>query len=80
MANKSRATRFDEAKGKLWEVKMEAEDLRDELQSLLGNLPENLQGGSKASKLESAIEALGEFIDACENAEGVNVDFPGRYA
>lgn len=75
----SRSERFSVAQGDVSNAKGEAEELRDELESWKDNLPENLQGGSKASELEDAISALDEFIDACNTAEDVDVSFPGRY-
>jgi len=45
----------------------DSEELRDELQNWLDNLPENLQGGSKADELESAISELEEGSDYISN-------------
>lgn len=39
-----------------------AEELKDELQNWLDNLPEPLQGGEKANELEEAISNLEEMI------------------
>ncbi len=75
----SRADRFGEAQSDVSSAKGNAEELRDELQNWLDNLPENLQSGSKASELEDAISSLEEFINSCEEAEGVDVQFPGMY-
>ncbi len=75
----SRADRFSDAQSLLSEAKSGAEELRDELQEWLDDLPENLQGGDKASQLEEAISNLEEFISGCENAESVEVDFPGMF-
>lgn len=72
----SRSNRFDEAVGLVGDAKSSAEELRDELQNWLDGMPENMQGGDKASQLEEAISSLDEFIDAAENAEGVSVEFP----
>jgi hypothetical protein len=73
----SRSDRFSEAQGSVGDAKSQAEELRDELQGWLDNLPENLQSGSKADELQSAIDELESFISSCEEAEGVSVDFPG---
>jgi hypothetical protein len=57
----------------------DAQSLRDELQDWLDNLPENLRDGDKASQLEEAISQLDEFISNCEEAAGIDVDFPGMF-
>lgn len=75
----SRSDRFSEAQGLIGDAKSQAEELRDELQGWLDGLPENLQGGSKASELEDSISSLDEFIDACDTAESTDVSFPGMY-
>jgi hypothetical protein len=50
--------------------------LRDELQNWLDNLPENLQQGSKADELQSAISELDAAISGLEEAESASPDFP----
>lgn len=76
---KSRGDRFSEAQSLLSEAKSIAEELSSELEEWLGNLPENLQGGSKADEIQSAIDDLETFTSACEEAEGVESMFPGMY-
>ena len=76
----SRADRFDEALSFVGDAKSGAEELRDELQEWLDGLPENLQSGSKADELQSAIDELEQFISQCEDAESASVSFPGMYA
>ena len=75
----SRNDRFSEAQSLASEAKSEGECLRDELQEWLDNLPENLQQGSKADEIQSAIDELETFIDALDAAEGASPDFPGMY-
>lgn len=75
----SRSDRFSEAQGMVCDAKSEAESLRDELQEWRDGLPENLQSGSKADELETAISELDEFISNCEQAEGNDVSFPAMY-
>ena len=75
----SRGDRFSEEKWLIGDGKSQAGELRDELRAWLDNLPENLQQGSKADEIQSAIDSLEEFITACEEAEGIEVDFPGMY-
>lgn len=76
---KSRADRFSEAQALASDAKAQVEELRDELQNWLDNLPENLQGGSKAEALEEAISNLEDVISNLEEAEGASVDFPGMF-
>jgi hypothetical protein len=75
----SRSDRFAEMQGDVISAKSDAEGLKDELQEWYDNLPENFQSGEKGSQLEEAMSQLGEFIDACDTAENVSVDFPGMY-
>jgi hypothetical protein len=42
------------------------EELRDELQSWLDGMPENLQSSSKAEEIQEAIDGLTTFADECE--------------
>lgn len=77
---KSRSERFDEALGLVADGKSIMEELRDELQSWLDGMPENLQQGSKADELNEAIGELDSAINACEEAEGYSVSFPGMFA
>lgn len=56
--------------GIIEDAKSTCEELRDELQDWLDNLPENLQGGEKADSLQEAISQLEEAISALEEAEG----------
>jgi hypothetical protein len=51
--------------------------LRDELDSWLDSLSDTLMESEKAEQLEDAISQLEEFIAACEQAEGVEIEFPG---
>ncbi len=59
------------------EAKSVIEELRYELQSWLDNLPENLQAGSKAEELESAIDELETVLNGLEEAESASPEFPG---
>ena len=76
---KSRAERFDEAKEAILSGKGEVEMLREELESWMDNMPENLQSGSKYEQLEAGISQLDEVIDALDTIEGIEVEFPGMY-
>lgn len=73
--NQSRADRLGEAESMVDDAKSVVEELKDELQSWRDSLPENLQGGDKASQLDdaiSALEDLGSNLEQCE----FSVDFP----
>lgn len=89
MKQQSRVARLEEALGKMdWgsiEAAIEtATELRDELQSWLDNMPENLQNSSKADEVQESIDALDEKISNLEDIvnniqEEANSDinFPG---
>mgnify|MGYP001604439229 CR=1 FL=1 len=77
---KSRAERFSEAKDNILNSEGEVEELRDELQSWLDNLPENLQSSNKADMLQEAIDSLEEIIDALDTIDGIEIDFPTMYS
>lgn len=79
MKQLSRAKRFEVAQNKASEARAEFEELRDELQNWRDNLPDNMQDGSKAEALDTAIEALEETINQCEEIEGASVEFPGMF-
>lgn len=73
----SRAERFADAMAEVGSARSTCEELRDELQSWLDNMPENLQSSSKADQLQEAIDALDEVIGRLDDAEGTSVEFPG---
>jgi len=75
----SRADRFAEAKSLVSAAHSQAEALRDELQEWRDGMPLNLQQGDKAQEIETAIEELGLFFNALDEADGVEVEFPGMY-
>jgi methyl-accepting chemotaxis protein len=75
--NPSRADRLDEAAQMVENAKGIVEELRDELQTWLDGIPENMQGGDRASQLETAIEQLGEIVDSIGGIDlDWNVEFP----
>lgn len=75
----SRSDRFGAAQAMVSDARSEGESLRDELQEWLDNLPENLQQGSKADEIQSAIDELETFISSLDEAENVSPEFPGMY-
>ena len=76
----SRDARFSEAQDYVSLAKSTAELLKEELENWLESLPENLQNGSKADELNDAICSLEDFISGLEQAEGVDVSFPGMFS
>lgn len=75
----SRSARFSDAQSTIADAKSEMESLREELQTWRDNLPENLQSGTKADELDSAISELEDVISSLEEAESASVEFPGMY-
>lgn len=65
--------------GAIEDAKATAEELRDELQSWLDNLPESLQSSSKADELQEAIDGLEEGVSNLEDAEGADIEDFGNY-
>lgn len=76
---RSRSERYSEAQSNVSDAKSAAEELKDEVEQWKDNLPENLQDGDKASQLDEAISQLEEFMQHCEDAEGIEVEFPGMF-
>jgi len=76
---KSRVTRFTEAQAKIENAGMDFVDLRDELESWLDNMPENLQESPKAEQLQEAIDELGGVIDSVEEIVYTGIEFPGAF-
>ena len=78
--NPSRAERFSQAQQQVSDAGYTIQELTEELQNWLDNLPENLQSSNKASMLEDAISNLEECKGYLEDAENVSVDFPGMFS
>ena len=77
--SQSRAQRYEAALAKITDAKCEIEDLASELQCWLDSMPENLQGAAKADDLQEAISSLESAASSLEDAEGVDVSFPGMF-
>jgi hypothetical protein len=75
----SRQARFDDAERAVCDCTNTLEELKDELQDWLDNMPENLQGGDKASELEDAISNFDGLIGEIESLDFSTVEFPGLY-
>ena len=76
MKHKSRAARYEESQQEVESAKTTEEDLRDELETWRDGLPANLQQGTKADELQSAIEDLDAVIASLYEAAGIEPDFP----
>lgn len=76
---RSRTKRLAAAEGLRDGAVLEVEELRDELQQWLDGMPENLQGGEKASQLEEAIGSLEEIVGQLGEVDFSSVEFPGMY-
>ena len=73
----TRQGRFDAALGLVGDAKSEMEELMQELQDWRDNLPENLQSGTKADELDTAIGQLEDLIHELDGLESnSSVDFP----
>jgi hypothetical protein len=59
----SRADRFAEAESLAGEACSIVEELKDEMEQWYDSIPENLQGGDKASEVESTKDALENYLD-----------------
>ena len=80
MAKKmSRRARFEAALPGISAAREVAEGLRDELEEWLKSMPENLRDGEKAAQLGESIDNLDEFIGFLEEAEDIEVEFPGMF-
>ena len=82
MEKKSRAQRLGEAANRIAGAVDDIECLREELEGWLENMPEDLQGGSKADELEEAITSLDFIIDTMREAvdEASSVEFPRAFS
>ena len=60
-------------------ARSDIENLRDELQKWLDNMPENLQSSAKAEELETAIADLEQLLETLEEAEATEISFPRMY-
>ena len=78
---KSRATRLSETLD-MTEKIADVEQLREELEEWLDNLPENLQSSNKADMLQEAIHNLENITDELENIQELqhDVEFPGMFS
>lgn len=74
--NKSRAERLQDAEGDVNAAASTVQELIDEAQGWVDNLPENVQGGEKEEQLNDLIGDLQEIVDTLEGI-GWDIEFPG---
>lgn len=72
--NKQRRAAIVALVEQLGPIRAELENLRDEEQEYLDNMPESLQGGGKGEAAEEAIGKLDEMIQHIEDIEGESFD------
>jgi ElaB/YqjD/DUF883 family membrane-anchored ribosome-binding protein len=90
--NPSRAERFSDVmsnmdSSSIDDARTEVETLKDELQSWLDNMPDNLQSSQKANDLQTAIDELDEIeselqtiIDSIQEQADKSVEFPTMFS
>lgn len=66
--NKERRNRIEEVEDQIDDVIILIEEISDEEQDCLDNLPESLQYGKNSDKMTSAINALSNSISSLDNA------------
>jgi len=78
---KSRATRLSDTLD-MSEKIADVEQLKEELEEWLDNLPENLQSSNKAEMLQEAIDNLDNIISELENIQELqhDVEFPSMFS
>jgi hypothetical protein len=73
----SRADRLAEAEDHVGAAHGIVEELEAEMQEWADSIPENVQGGEKASEVQQAIDDLQTLISDMENLDFRSVCFPG---
>ena len=73
--NKARRTRLASVKDKIEELQELLQDIIDEEQEAMGNLPESLQGSERYEAMEEAVSSMEEALEnlgfAADNIEEV---------
>ena len=65
--NKDRRTRLEEILEKISAIVCDLEEIRDEEQSALDNLPESLQESIRGQEMQEAVDCLGDIYDNLEH-------------
>jgi flagellar biosynthesis chaperone FliJ len=66
--NDKRRAQLEKVLSQLEDVKEELTNIQTEEQDYLDVMPENLQGGQRGEKSQTAIDAMQEVIDSLEEA------------
>lgn len=78
MAKKlSRTKRYEAAIETISGARADIEELKEELENWLDNMPENLQQSAKADELQDAIGELEDVLQSIDEAESADIQFPG---
>lgn len=56
--------------GSLFDLREQIDNLRDEEQECLDNMPDSFKDGDKGSTAQEAIDALEAAMEACDTADG----------
>lgn len=75
----SRAERLEEASSLIEQAKEIVQELQGEMENWSETMPDNLKESDKGEQVSSCNEALQEIVDALENVDCGNVEFPGMY-
>lgn len=75
----SRAERLEEASSLIEQAKEIVQELQGEMENWSETMPDNLKESEKGEQVSSCNEALQEIVDALENVDCGNVEFPGMY-
>lgn len=66
--NKQRRNAIDEVTGKIRDLLVDLETLRDEEEEYRDNIPENLQGSERYEQADECVDGLTEAIENIESA------------
>lgn len=75
---RSRAHRFGIAASDFEGIVGEVSNLIEELESWRDNMPDSLQGGTKGSEIDEALEPLQSLKDELDEISWPEVEFPGQ--
>jgi translation elongation factor EF-1beta len=75
----SRSKRINDAASIMEDAKAIVEELKDEMKQWYDSIPENLQSGSKAEEVQSAIDALEDVQSEMESISFYSVKFPRMF-
>ena len=74
--NKRQRKQLNELSEQLGDIQCEVEQIRDDEQEKIDNLPDGLQGSATEDKYQEGIDALEEIISAIEDAKDKFSEIP----